>query len=342
MSLLSLVGIVFGLVAGLMVARIGFRRLLLVSLVVGALISLYQASLPPLPLMLLSRVIEGITQIAIVVAAPTLITVSSARRHFPLVMTVWSTYFGVAFALVAWFGLPLVSAWGLGSLFVAHAALMAGVALLLAVALPREDPATGATPRLGWAGLAKLHVKTYTSPALVLPAVGFVFYTLTYISLLTLLPAHIAPGWRVLVTGAMPLASIIASLGGGMTLLRRFSAVSVMIAGFAFGALLSLLLMVFPGDPVLSIVLFLAFGLVQGASFAAIPELNASAHDQALANGALAQTGNLGNTLGTPVLLAFASIGGFPALIGTVGLLHLVAVLVLWSMARRLIKSAPV
>ena len=53
-----------------------------------------------------------------------------------------------------------------------------------------------------------------------------------------------------------------------------------------------------------------ALGIVQGASFASIPELNATAEDRARAAGAVAQLGNLGTTTGTPILAALmASIG---------------------------------
>ena len=47
-----------------------------------------------------------------------------------------------------------------------------------------------------------------------------------------------------------------------------------------------------------------AMGIVQGASFAAIPQLNHSAEDRARASGAVAQLGNLGTTTGTPLLSA--------------------------------------
>ncbi len=322
-SLLSLVGIVLGLFAGLVVARMGFRRLLIGALVAGALISLYQASLPPFWLMLSSRAVEGLTQIAIVVAAPTLITALSARRHHPLVMTLWSTTFGVSFALFAWLGLPLAAAHGPQAVFVAHAALMALAALLLFFLLPRAGLPGPRPGRLGFGEIVRRHVEVYTSPSMAAPAAGFVFYTLTYVSLLTLLPDYVDPQWRALIAGLMPLASIAASFLSGATLLRHFSAVSVLVGGFLFGAAIALLLIVLPGNPLLCIALFLALGIVQGASFAAIPELNADAEAQALANGAVAQTGNIGNTFGTPVLLALASLGGFPALAGLVALAHL-------------------
>ncbi len=334
-SLLSLIGIALGLVAGLVVASVGFKRMLVASLFVGALISAYQASLPPLPLMLLSRAIEGLTQVGIVVAAPTLITLISARRHHPLVMALWSTIFGVTFALFATLGLPFATAFGPPALFLAHAAVLTLVGLALIFALPRETRPEVPSARLTPSTIIRRHAEVYASPFMLAPAAGFVFYTLTFVSLMTLLPDYIDPDWRVFTIAAMPLASIAASLTSGATLLRRFSAVSVAISGFAIGASMALALIALPGNPALCIILFMALGLVQGASFAAIPELNAGAEEQALANGALAQTGNIGNTLGTPVLLALGSAGGFPALIGLVALAHASGALVHWSLRRK-------
>ena len=53
---------------------------------------------------------------------------------------------------------------------------------------------------------------------------------------------------------------------------------------------------------------------MQGASFAAVPQLNSDAQSRAYANGALAQMGNLGNLSGTPILLAMTSAIGLQGL----------------------------
>ena len=91
-SIVGLVGIFFGIVAGLLVARIRYRRALLWALWVGAAISLFQALLPPLPLMLLSRTVEGFSHLAIVVAAPTLIAQLCAAKDRGLPLTLWGTF----------------------------------------------------------------------------------------------------------------------------------------------------------------------------------------------------------------------------------------------------------
>ena len=58
-----------------------------------------------------------------------------------------------------------------------------------------------------------------------------------------------------------------------------------------------------------------ALGLIQGASFALVPELNESAADRANANGVFAQAGNLGNTIGTPILLAVITVSGYAGML---------------------------
>lgn len=308
-SLVGFVGILLGVTAGLLVARIRYRRALIWAMGVGALVSLYQATLPSLPLFLASRVVEGMSHLAIVVAAPTLIALLSTAEQRAFTLTLWGTFFGVAFTALVWAGLPLVAAFGLPSLFLAHAIYMAGFALILARVLPRvqaEEPEGDLTVR----GILRRHVEIYRSPYISAPAFAWLFYTLSYVSLLTLLPPYIAPDLRSLVIGAMPLISIFSSLILGVWLLKRFSAVLVMQIGFALAALAALGLVPLPGNPVICLALAAALGLVQGAGFAAVPQLNEALDHRAQANGALAQTGNIGNTLGTPLLLAVIAVAG--------------------------------
>jgi nitrate/nitrite transporter NarK len=83
-------------------------------------------------------------------------------------------------------------------------------------------------------------------------------------------------------------------------------------------------------------VLSAALGIVQGASFAAIPELNATPEDRARAAGAVAQLGNLGTTTGTPVLAALLAGAGPPGLaLAAVTLCALGIILHAWQAGRR-------
>lgn len=319
-SLISFLGIVLGLFAGLVVARIGARRMLLWALTLGGVLSLWQATLPDFPLMLASRLIEGISHLIIVVAAPTMIARVASDAHRSAAMTLWSTFFGVSFSITAFFGIPLVAQYGVGSIFVVHGVFMLGVGAVLAVLLPRSSANLSAETALNLREVLHRHAVIYKSPTLSAPALGWLFYTLTYVAFLTLLPGLVAPENRALVTGLMPLAGIVTSMTLGILLLRWLPAVWVICCGFVLAASVLTLLAVFPGSPVLCVALIGALGFVQGASFAAIPQLNPDPQDQAYANGAMAQMGNLGNTIGTPIMLvAIAGLGNFGMI--TLGLL---------------------
>ena len=112
----------------------------------------------------------------------------------------------------------------------------------------------------------------------------------------------------------LPLASILSSFVIGAGLMRFLTAVTVTQIGFIAAACAAAWLMVSGISPAPLVAIFLALGLVQSASFAVIPELNTTAEGQALATGAVAQTGNLGNALGTPLLLALVGALGVTAL----------------------------
>ncbi|SNR28103.1 MFS transporter [Puniceibacterium sediminis] len=313
LSLLSFVGLILGLVAGMIVARLGYRKLLLAGLILGALMSALQATLPSFPVLLASRLVEGLSHLVIVVAAPTFIAELAPDRLRPFAMTLWSTFFGVAYALAAWGGLPLIDTFGPGALFALHAGYMALMAGVLWLTLPRLELATGKT-RLSPGDLLRRHGEIYRNPAISAVALGWLCYTLTFVALLTVLPLVLgpdAPGWLL---GVLPLTSIAVSLTLVVALLRVMPAVRIVMAGFTLSALAVALVWALPGAIWPVVGLFGTLALVQAASFAAIPQLNATAQDRALANGAVAQMGNLGNLIGTPILLtmlaAFGPSGG--------------------------------
>ena len=309
-SIVGMVGLIFGTTAGLLVARIGPRRAIVTALVAGAAMSALQALLPAYPLMLASRVIEGASHLAIVVVGPTMIAALAPEARRPLAMTLWSSFFGVTYTALALIG-PHATPVGL---FLGHAVYMAALAAILALALP-PDPRLPPAP-LG--NLLKQHVEIYASSRLAAPAMGFCCYTFLYVAILTLLPPETPATHRALIAAGMPLASIVVSLTLGVRLLGRMSAVRLVQWGYAAAVPGFLLLWALWGNGTGMLLagfwLSAALGIVQGASFASIPELNVTAEDRARAAGAVAQLGNLGTTTGTPVLAALLASAGPPGL----------------------------
>jgi DHA1 family inner membrane transport protein len=307
-SIVGTVGLIFGTTAGLLVARVGPRRAIVVALAAGAAVSALQALMPGYPLMLASRVIEGASHLAIVVVGPTMIAALAPEARRPLAMTLWSSFFGVTYAALAVIG-PWTTPAGM---LVGHAAYMAALAAVLALALP-PDPKGKAT---AMGNILGQHAKIYASPRLAAPAMGFCCYTFLYVAVLTLLPPETPETHRALIATGMPLVSIAVSLTLGVRLLGRMSAVRLVQWGYAAAIPGFLILWALWGQGAGMVaggfLLSAALGIVQGASFAAIPELNAAADDRARASGAVAQLGNLGTTTGTPVLAALLAAAGPP------------------------------
>ena len=302
-SIIGIIGLIFGTTAGLLVARLGPKRVMLAGLALGAAVSVVQSSLPPFGWMLASRIAEGVSHLAIVVVGPTAIAATANLRFQGAVMTLWGSFFGVTFTVLALFGPGLVATHGIGTLFQAHAGWLVFCLIVLALLLPADvQPLPGSAQN----GLLAQHLETYHSPRIAAPALGFVCYTVTYVAVLTLLPGAIGGDWGAFSAVAMPLVSILVSLTLGVWLLGQISAVRLVQGGFACGIIAAIGLWAVWGNGPWQVgfacLVAAAMGTVQGASFAAIPQLNSAMADRARAAGAIAQLGNLGTTTGTPLL----------------------------------------
>lgn len=304
LSTVGMVGLVFGVTVGLFAQTIGYRRLLLVGLGLGAMLALLQSLTPGYMLFWLTRVLEGASHLAVVVTAPTLIVANCAPRHRSIAMGLWSTFVGVAFALTAATGGWVVSHFQVSGLLRWHAMGMAAMFVMALLLVPADvrAPADKRWPQL--ASLPRHHFAVYAHWATALPGACFFFYTLMAISLMTFVPQYGGPDgpWLAIV---LPLVSIFGSFSAGWmaqhvarpALLVRLSFLGVGLAGLALWGCFGLGIGIAPA----AIVLMYLAGQTGGAAYALIPGLNETSAMQARANGALAQLGNLGSTLGPPV-----------------------------------------
>ncbi|WP_224823509.1 MFS transporter [Cognatishimia sp. MH4019] len=295
-SVVGVIGIIFGVMAGAFVTRLGARRVILWALIGGGALSLMQAIGLGFGAMLGLRVLEGISHLALVVAAPTLMVRVSAARDHSVVMGLWATFFGVSFAIAAVVLPSLVALGGLKLVWAVHGLLMLLIAGCLAPFLPSG---TRSAVPIRW---IEEHRLIYTSPRLVAPALGFFWHTLMFVALLTFLPAQV-PVW---VAALLPLLSLVGTFGAGV-LARWMAPDKIAIAGFLGTVILALIGF---GAPVPTLMMFIFIGLVPGASFAAIPYFNTASEDVARAQGAVAQLGNIGTASGTPLYaLALGGLG---------------------------------
>lgn len=311
-SLVSLMGILFGVVAGAIVARLGTRVVILWALVAGAVLSVLQVALPPFWAMIGLRALEGASHLALVVAVPPVMASVATDRDRPIVMALWAMFFGVAFSLAALVFPTLLAAGGMPLLFGLHGAGLLALAAVLFALLPPGEPAP--RPITYFAA----HREIYTSPPIRAPGLIFVFYTLMFLAAVTFVPEALG---RPELAGILPLVSLGGTLFAGVVG-RYLAPDRVMILGYiclAAGAV-----PLFWGGVWSSYLMFIGMGLVPGACFAAIPFWNPTAADRALSTGAIAQMGNVGTGVGTPL---------FAVVLGLAGVAGLIWVLLLLSLA---------
>ncbi|MEM9343157.1 MAG: MFS transporter [Pseudomonadota bacterium] len=313
-SALSVMGIIFGVTAGIVVARLGPRRVILVGLVAAALASALQASLPPFPVFLGLRLAEGATHLALVIAAPTLMASVTAPKDTPLAMGLWGTFFGVGFALSA-LAVRLLDT--PPALYLAHAACL----LILAIALWPLTPRS-TTQAEGGEGFIARHLAIYRRLTLVAPGAIFFWHTAMFLGILTFLPRYLGEWTAPL----LPLAALVGTMGAGI-LARHQSPILIAAVGYALSAVGMAAIALSPDGAraLLAFPVLAVAGIAAGASFATVPQLNPDTADRARANGALAQLGNVGTATSTPLFAATLPFGiagplGLAIAISVVGL----------------------
>lgn len=294
-SIVGMVGIALGAVAGSVVARVGMARALIGALLAGSVLSLLQASLPNIWIFAGLRMLEGVSHLAIVVAAPTLIASVSSNADRPMTMGIWAAFFGIAMAIIAALLPFLLPLGGLSAVFIAHGLGMALMALALWPLLPKGFETEAR--KVSYLGEHRI---IYSTPRLLIPGAGFVWYTILYIALLAVLP--VALGLPVWVIAALPLISIAGTLAGGL-IAKRMSPSRLVTIGFVLTGFAAVLVYMFSPAIWPLFVLFTVMALIPAGSFGAIPYYNQSITDRARATGGIAQLGNVGTTLGTPIFV---------------------------------------
>ena len=322
-SVVGTIGLIFGVTAGLMAGNIGYRKVLIGALTLGACLSFIQATLPSFEIVMATRVLEGFSQLGVVVAAPTMIAKLSAPQHRSITMGLWGTFFGVAFALTGLFGKPLITHFELSGLYLAHGLFMTSMLIALLLLLEKGEGRYSATPLPNNDGYFTKLGKIYRTPQTLLPGLVFVFYTCTLVSLLTYIPNFIeSNSLRTTMQVVLPLLSTAGTFIAGTLsqyIMRPQRVAQLAYAGLAVGAILLSQLY----DSVIVFTLLISqmvlfAGLIPGAALAMIPRLARNSEEQANGYGLIAQLGNLGATVGPPSFATLITAFGLYGMVGLV------------------------
>ena len=304
LSIVGMSGLVFGVTAGLFAHAVGFRRLLLMGLGLGAVLSFVQTLMLPYPLFFITRLFEGVSHLIIIVIAPILITANSAPQHRSITIGLWSTFFGAAFALTSLFAPSIVARFGVHGLLVAQAVFISIMWLLVWLTLKTDGQEQRVRHLPKMTTLFRENIEVYQQFKAILPGLSFMCYTATSVSLMTFIPKF-AGDDRLWLTPLLPVLSIMGTFSAGWLAQSLMPPLRLLLCAFASVAVMGgvFFACVQAGLSVSVVALLLMFvgGLSGGASFALIPYLSHEKLFQVRANGALAQLANVGSTIGPPL-----------------------------------------
>ena len=329
-SAVSVMGIALGAVAGAVVARFGARPTILWAVAGSGALSLAQAALPPFGAMIVLRALEGAGHLALVVAVPTLMAASAARGDRSVVMAIWGTFFGVGFTVAA-IMFDAAAPFGPRAPYLIHGIACLAILPFLMARVPRVIGQGVPMP-----GLIGAHRAIYARARIAAPGVSHGIYTSLFIALVALMPAALGLPW---LTAALPLANLGGTFAAGF-LAKRVPAPRIAVAAYAAAAAGFLSLTV-AGEAVagpLALATMVTTGLLAGANFAAVPALNDAPEDQARANAGMAQIGNVGTFVGTPLFAAAAAWGGPVALLLTAAVICATGAVVAGILYARAVK----
>jgi len=311
LSVVGLIGLIFGITISIYSSKIRQNKILLFSLLLGVLISFIQALNPIFPIVFISRIFEGISHLGIVVSAPIIMILLSSEKHHSIVMGLWSSFFGIAFSVTAWAGKPIMELYSVSGLFLVHAILLFVIFIILFLSIRKLDIPYNENGKISF---LTAHIKVYSNWKTVSPGILFFFHTFMYIALFTFLPRLSEnENTKDLLLVILPLISIIGTMVAGI--ISQYFVSPSKLSIFAYISLLALIFVIklsFNKNAlfvVASMVLILFSGIIQGSVFSLIPSISLTTEDQTNANGAVAQLGNLGSTLGSPIFSYFLTFG---------------------------------
>lgn len=332
------IGAAAGVFGGALADRFGQKRFALLGLalmIIGGIAGAFSQTYPQI---LVSRFLEGMGFILLVVAAAPLLVSATLPKDRPAAFSIWSCYMPTGGTLILLLAPLALGTLGWRSLWLGLVLYTGVCFVLLARWVPA--PAFG-----GQIGSLRLLRESLTRPGILLLCVAFICYVGQWISVMTWLPTFVM-GERgasqtaaSLLTAAFVAVNIPGNLLGGLMLRQRMPRWQVMALGAAAMALTCVGLLWSDAPDPLRFACLLAFsllgGVVPACVFAGAPVHARSPQHVGTTNGMLMQASHLSQFV-IPILVAWVATrtGGWSATLGLMLLLSFVGVLAALGIAR--------
>ncbi len=313
-SMFSVVGATLGCLTGSIVDRIGAHRAATGGLFCIAAASL-AGSFAPLPwLLMVSRALEGMAFVMVVVAIPSLLVASASENDRRFVPALWGIYMPVGMAISLAGAQPVLHAYGWRVLWQLNAAVLVVLGLGLLLTAPPGVVLRGrALPTL------RDLIRSVWHPGPLLLALIFACYTVQYMAVMAFLPTILqAQGTTAQAAGLLSALAVMANaagnLGGG-ALIARGALPRRLIAAACLVMILAAAGIYLPQLPptlrYLLVVILSGFGgLIPASLFALVPRVAQDRQSTATTMGFLVQFSHVGQLAGPPAVAAVAAAAG--------------------------------
>ncbi len=316
-SVFNLLGMVVAILVGAAADRLGRGRLVtagFLALAAGGGLGALSESYTPL---LISRFVEGVGFIAVVVALPAVVLAAASERDRALALGLWAIFMPAGMALALVLAPPLLAGAGWQGLWgvVAVLCLVALVAVHRAIARVTLPPAPRGHP-------ARVVLEVGARSGLLLLAASFGAYAFQWITVMVWLPTFLSEGLGIgaagaaLLTAGVVSVNVVGNLVSGW--LQRHGlppwmliCVGCLGMGLADGGIFG------TGLPdglrlALCFVFSLTGGVIPACLFSGVPRHVPTMGHLGAANGLLMQGSNIGQFVGPPII-ALAVSGGLGA-----------------------------
>ena len=193
--------------------------------------------------MILSRLLEGVGFMAVIVSAPTLITLAAAPAHRGVAFGMWSSYMPFGAGVVLTSSAVLLPLWGWRGLWVVYTVVVAACIALLLSQSSRYAGAAGGSRR----SLASIR-GALSQPAAWLLGLAFAMYAIQNNAIFVWLPTYlieergVSQSTAVLMTALSISANCTGNVFGGWLIQRNFDRGKVIGVTFCLTAILFLLI----------------------------------------------------------------------------------------------------
>ena len=316
------IGAVLGVAGGLLVDRLGIRRMVILGGVTMALASLAGGFAGNGSQLLAARIVEGFGFATITVAGPKMLVAATAPEVRRFVLGIWGTYMPVGIALSMVIATALLEPLGWRNLWFLHAGL---ILLFLLVFAWGAAPGRWRSPAAGGGAFDRAGIgATLARPGPWLFGACFLIFSVQWQALMAWLPTFLIEtqarslAGAALFTALFVLATALGSVASAWLIHRGIA--RWLLLGVSFAAMGACAATLFaPFTPVdakipLAVCFALAGGPVPSACFEGGIAHAPGAARVAMAGGFVAQGAALGAVIGPPLLAAVTqALGGWEA-----------------------------